>query len=161
MVEVQALVVDGEFPSPRRSGSGIDAQRLALLLAVLAQRAGVNLMRADVYASVAGGLRVTEPGVDLALALAAASAATNRPLPEGLVVVGELGLGGEVRSVPQLERRLAEAARLGFTAALVPPGTVAPPGVVALEVSDLRDAVVRALGEVRVSGAGEAPGEVS
>ncbi len=72
MVEVQALVVDGEFPSPRRSGSGIDAQRLALLLAVLAQRAGVNLMRADVYASVAGGLRVTEPGVDLALALAAA-----------------------------------------------------------------------------------------
>jgi len=115
------------------------------LLAVLAQRAGINLMRADVYASVAGGLRITEPGVDLALALAAASAATDRPLPEGLVVVGELGLGGEVRSVPQLERRLAEAARLGFTAALVPPGTVAPPGITAREVGDLREAVARGL----------------
>ena len=145
MVEGPALVVVGEFPSPRRSGSGVDAQRLALLLAVLAQRAGVDLMRADVYASVAGGLRITEPGVDLALALAAASAGTNRPLPEGLVVVGELGLGGEVRSVPQLERRLAEAARLGFTAALVPPGTDAPPGITAIEVGDLCEAVARSL----------------
>ena len=145
MVEVQALVVDGESPSPRRSGSGVDAQRLSLLLAVLGQRAGVNLMRADVYASIAGGLRVTEPGLDLALALAAASARTGRALPSDLVVVGELGLGGEVRSVPQLERRLAEAARLGFGTALVPPGTAPQPGIAVVPVADLRDAVARGL----------------
>jgi DNA repair protein RadA/Sms len=111
---------------------------LSLLLAVLGQRAGVNLMRADVYASIAGGLRVTEPGLDLALALAAASARTGRALPSDLVVVGELGLGGEVRSVPQLERRLAEAARLGF-------GTAPQPGIAVVPVADLRDAVARGL----------------
>jgi DNA repair protein RadA/Sms len=145
MVEVQVLVVDGESPSPRRSGSGVDAQRLSLLLAVLGQRAGINLMRADVYASIAGGLRVAEPGLDLALALAAASARTGRSLPDGLVVVGELGLGGEVRSVPQLERRLAEAARLGFTTALVPPGIAPQPGIEVASVAELRDAVARGL----------------
>jgi DNA repair protein RadA/Sms len=145
MVEVQALVVDGESPSPRRSGSGVDAQRLSLLLAVLAQRASITMMRADVYASIAGGLRVSEPGLDLALALAAAGAKLGQALPDGLVVVGELGLAGEVRSVPQLERRLAEAARLGFEAALVPPGTPEQPGIQVLPVRELREAVALGL----------------
>jgi DNA repair protein RadA/Sms len=147
MVEVQALVVASNAPSPRRSGSGIDAQRLSMLLAVLAQRAKVDMMQHDVYGSIAGGLRVTEPGLDLALALAAAGARTGRAAPERMVVVGELGLGGEVRSVPQLERRLAEAARLGFETALVPPGTPEQPGIQVLPVGDLREAV--ALGLIR------------
>ena len=145
MVEVQSLVVPSNAPSPRRSGSGVDAQRLSMLLAVLAQRAGVNLMQHDVYGSIAGGLRVTEPGLDLALALAAAGARTGRAAHERLVVVGELGLGGEVRSVPQLERRLTEAARLGFEQALVPPGTPAQPGIQVLPVGDLREAVAQGL----------------
>jgi len=147
VVEVQALVVPSNAPSPRRSGSGIDAQRLSMLLAVLAQRAGVDLMQHDVYGSIAGGLRVTEPGLDLALALATAGARTGRAAPERMVVVGELGLGGEVRSVPQLERRLAEAARLGFETALVPRGTPEQPGIQVLPVGDLREAV--ALGLIR------------
>jgi len=147
MVEVQALVVPSNAPAPRRSGSGVDAQRLSMLLAVLAQRAEVNMMQYDVYGSIAGGLRVTEPGLDLALALAAAGARTGRAAPERQVVVGELGLGGEVRSVPQLERRLAEAARLGFETALVPPGTPEQPGIQVLPVGDLREAV--ALGLIR------------
>jgi DNA repair protein RadA/Sms len=145
MVEVQALVVGNDSPSPRRSGSGVDAQRLALLCAVLSQRAAIDMMHHDVYGSIAGGLRVTEPGLDLALALAAAGARLGRALPDGLVVVGELGLGGEVRSVPQLERRLAEAARLGFEAALVPPGTAEQPGIHVLPVHELREAVARGL----------------
>jgi DNA repair protein RadA/Sms len=145
MVEVQALVVGTDSPSPRRSGSGVDAQRLSLLCAVLSQRASIDMMHHDVYGSIAGGLRVSEPGLDLALALAAAGARLGRALPEGLVVIGELGLAGEVRSVPQLERRLAEAARLGFEAALVPPGTPEQPGIHVLPVQELREAVARGL----------------
>jgi DNA repair protein RadA/Sms len=114
---------------------------------VLGQRASVNMTRADVYASVAGGLRVTEPGIDLALALAAAGARLGRVLPDRLVVIGELGLAGEVRSVPQIDRRLAEAARLGFAAAMVPPGTAPQPGIQVIPVHELRDAV--ALGLIR------------
>ena len=109
-------------PMPRRSASGMESGRLAMLLAVLEQHAAVRSTSADVYASVAGGLRVTERGLDLALVLAVAGAQPRRRgHRRGTVAIGELGLGGEVRSVPQLERRLAEAARLGFTRALVPP----------------------------------------
>jgi DNA repair protein RadA/Sms len=120
LVEVQALVVGGSTPG-RRSGGGLDAGRLGQILAVLEQRAGVSVTGADVYVNIAGGLRICEPGLDLAVAVAVASARTGGPVAPDTVVIGELGLGGEVRSVPQLERRLAEAARLGFTRALVPP----------------------------------------
>ena len=116
LVEVQALVVDATGP-PRRSAAGLDNGRLAQILAVLTQRGEIPLVGVDVYASIAGGLRVIEPGLDLGVALAVASARLGRPIASGTVVVGELGLGGEVRSVPQTERRLAEAARLGFTRA--------------------------------------------
>lgn len=144
LVEVQALVVDTQAP-PRRSSAGLDGGRLAMLLAVLDQHARITFSRADVYASIAGGLRVGEPGVDLALALAAASARTRRPAREHTVAVGEVGLGGEVRSVPQVERRLAEAARLGFARAVVPPGTAAVVGLELVVAHDVVQAVAEGL----------------
>ncbi len=150
LVEVQALVVPTPMAMPRRSAAGIDTGRLALILAVLQQRAQVPVAGAEVYASVAGGLRVAETGLDLALALALAGATSGRPVDVGTVAVGELGLGGEVRSVPQLEHRLAEAARLGFTRALVPPSAAkgersTRPGMRVVEVRDLRETLEHGL----------------
>ncbi len=120
LVEVQALVSPTNLPTPRRSAQGLDAGRLALVLAVLDKRVGIRVQQADVHAVVAGGVRVPEPGADLALALALASAQRGTPLPDDLVACGEVGLGGELRQVHQTGRRLAEAARLGFRHALVP-----------------------------------------
>ncbi len=115
LVEVQALAAPTHFPSPRRMASGVDFNRLLLVLAVLEKRAGLRLGQADVYANVTGGLRLSEPAADLALAVAVASSLKDRPVPPGTAVVGEVGLSGEVRGVPQAERRAREAARLGFT----------------------------------------------
>jgi DNA repair protein RadA/Sms len=124
VAEVQALVVDAPDQAPlRRAVSGLDANRVSLLVAVAHKRAGVPIGRHDVYASTIGGVRLSEPAADLAVTLALASAATNKVLPAGFVVIGEVGLAGEVRRVPAAGRRLAEAARLGFTRALVPVGT--------------------------------------
>jgi DNA repair protein RadA/Sms len=132
LVEVQALVVTSPLPQPRRSAQGFDQGRLALLLAVLERRVGVGFAQADVYASVLGGVRLNDPGADLAICLAAASARLDRPLPTGLVVCGEVGLGGELRQVAQTPRRLAEAARLGFERAIVPAS--APNGVTGMRL---------------------------
>ena len=149
LVEVQALVVPTSVP-PRRYATGLDAARLAMLLGVLTEHGGARGAQSDVYASVAGGLRVTETGADLALALAVASAQVHRPVVAGAVAIGELGLGGEVRTVPQVERRLDEAARLGFTVALVPANrssTSAARGGIHVEpVRDVTDALERGLG---------------
>lgn len=135
LVEIQALVVQTGVPSPRRSASGYDAGRLALLLAVLERRAGLPLANYEVYVSAVGGVRVDDPGSDLAVCMALASAATSRPVDDGMVVIGEVGLGGEIRQVAHTPRRLAEAARLGFGEAIVPAGAVAggrgPAGAVA------------------------------
>ncbi len=120
LVEVQALVTRSELPAPRRSAQGIDPGRLAMLLAVLQERARCQFSKADVYVSAAGGLRLVEPGTDLGTCLALASALAGRAVPSTLVACGEVGLGGEVRQVGQASRRLAEAARLGFRHALVP-----------------------------------------
>jgi DNA repair protein RadA/Sms len=120
LVEIQALVVKTPMVTPRRSATGFDAGRLALLLAVLDQRAGVSLTHHDVYVSVVGGVRVADPGADLAVCLALVSALSGQPVGADVVALGELGLGGEVRQVAQTPRRLAEAARLGFTRALLP-----------------------------------------
>ena len=120
LVEVQALVAPTGAPSPRRTASGVDPNRLALLVAVLGRRAGIGLAGHDVYANLAGGLTVSEPGLDLPLALALASSLRDRPLVPGTVAIGEVGLLGELRSVGGLDRRLREAARLGFTRAIVP-----------------------------------------
>jgi DNA repair protein RadA/Sms len=120
LVEVQALVTGVVAGTARRSTQGVDGRRLPLVLAVLQQRAGVFVADREVYALAVGGARVAEPGADLAVALAVASAFRDRPLPDDLVAVGELGLGGEVRQASQLERRLVEAVRLGFRQAVVP-----------------------------------------
>jgi DNA repair protein RadA/Sms len=119
--EVQALVAKSYLPAPRRAVSGLDSARVAMALAVLDKRAKLRLGEQDVYAATVGGMRVIEPAADLAVALAVASAYRDVPIPAGLVVIGEVGLAGEVRRVPNVARRLAEAARLGFTKALVPP----------------------------------------
>jgi DNA repair protein RadA/Sms len=115
---------------------------LSLLLAVLAERAGVTFEKRDVYALAVGGVKIVEPAADLGIALALASSRFNTPIPDGLVVCGEIGLGGELRQVAHGERRLAEAARLGFTRALVPRLAPDPPeGMKAIRVGTLAEAV--------------------
>ncbi len=149
LVEVQALVAPSGAPSPRRTASGIDANRLALLVAVLGRRAGIGLSGHDVYANLAGGLTVGEPGLDLPLALALASSLRDRPLRPGTVAIGEVGLLGELRPVGGLDRRLREAARLGFTRAIVPRSRahpdVASTGVEITVVGSLAEAIRAAL----------------
>jgi DNA repair protein RadA/Sms len=120
LAELQALVAPTELPSPRRTVSGLDSGRVSMVLAVLERRCRVPVGRRDVYASTVGGARVTDPSADLAIAVAVASAATNATLGPRTIAIGEVGLAGELRRVPGTERRLAEAARLGFTDALVP-----------------------------------------
>ena len=142
LVEIQALVTGSDLGNPRRSAQGVDSGRLNMVLAVLQERAGISVAKSDVYALAAGGLRVTEPGADLALALAVVSASIDVPLDEGVVVCAELGLGGELRQVARLDRRLAEAARLGFGLALVAPDSpAAPPGLHTIEAATIADAV--------------------
>jgi len=120
LAELQALIVDTAMPSPRRAVSGLDHARVAMILAVLERRCGVKVSKAEVYAATVGGMRTSEPSADLALAAAVASAVRDQPLPPGMVILGEVGLAGEVRRVAGLGRRLAEAARLGFNYAIVP-----------------------------------------
>jgi DNA repair protein RadA/Sms len=141
LVEVQALVTKTSAPIPRRCAQALDGGRLAMLIAVLQERAGAQLGGFDVYASVAGGVRVAEPGLDLAVAMALASAQTGRPLPAGTVVIGEVGLGGELRQVPQIARRLSEAARLGFADAVVPASTADVAGIMLRRAADLSTAL--------------------
>ena len=122
LVEIQALVAPAGYGTARRTALGIDDGRLALLVAVLDRRAGVDLVSRDVFVNVAGGVRVSEPGADLAVALALASSRLDRALPGDTAACGEIGLGGEIRRVPRLDLRLREAARLGFRRILVPEG---------------------------------------
>lgn len=114
MVEIQALVANSQLPIPRRVGQGIDYNRLQLLVAVLSRRAGLSLGNSDVFVNVAGGIKVTEPGADLAICLAIASAALDKPLANNICAIGEIGLLGEIRSVGGLEKRIKEAKRMGF-----------------------------------------------
>lgn len=138
LAEVQSLVAASSLATPRRAVSGLDSARVAMVLAVLERRGRVRLGDRDVFAATVGGVRLTEPAADLAVALAVASAARDVPLPAGMVAVGEVGLSGDVRRVGGVGRRLTEAARLGYTRALVPPGCDAvPDGVQAIEVPDL------------------------
>lgn len=142
LVELQALVTPSQLVMPRRSAEGVDGGRLGFLLAVLLKRAGVDTGKNDVYALAVGGVRVHEPGADLALCCALWSAVKDRPLPDDLVACGEVGLGGELRRVGHLERRLHEAARLGFRHALVPASAPdPPPGITVLRASTLGEAL--------------------
>ena len=122
LVELQSLTAPGRFGPPRRSVNGIDLNRLHMLVAVLERRAHLDLGEDEIFVNVAGGVRITEPAADLAIALAIASNKRNRAAAGDLVVIGELGLSGELRRVNQLERRLVEAHRLGFKRALIPSG---------------------------------------
>ena len=145
LVEIQALVAPAGYGTARRTPIGVDDGRLALLLAVLERRAGVDLVSRDVYVNVVGGVRISEPGADLALALALASSRLDIPLPEDVVACGEVGLGGEIRRVPRTDLRVEEAARLGFGRVLLPQGAPEakkpPGGVSVLAVKDLQSAV--------------------
>jgi DNA repair protein RadA/Sms len=133
LVEIQALVTPAGFGTPRRTVLGADYNRVCLLLAVLEKRVGFPLQSQDAFVNVAGGARVSEPAADLGLILAAASSYLDRPLRGDLVVVGEVGLAGEVRAVTGLDVRLKEAAALGFTAAVVPQGSLTGRGGYALD----------------------------
>ena len=123
LLEVQALVSPTDLAMPRRVGTGVDPKRLSMIVAVLGRHAGVALGAADVFVNVAGGVRIDEPGADLGIALAIASAARGVPVKHGAACFGEIGLTGRVRPVNQAERRLAECAKLGFSEVLVPEGT--------------------------------------
>jgi DNA repair protein RadA/Sms len=120
LAEVQALVTPATAERPRRTTSGLDSSRVAMLVAVLQQRARIRLHSHDVFASTVGGVRIAEPAADLASAIAVASAWKQRDIPTDLVAIGELGLAGELRRVRDIPQRLAEAARLGFRGAIVP-----------------------------------------
>ncbi|MCW2812539.1 MAG: radA [Friedmanniella sp.] len=120
LAELQALVAPSAAPQPRRTMHGVDSGRMAMVLAVLERRCRVQLANRDVYVSTVGGARVADPSADLAAALAVASAAHNTAVGPGVIAIGEVGLAGELRRVPGTDRRLAEAARLGFTEAVVP-----------------------------------------
>jgi DNA repair protein RadA/Sms len=147
VTEVQALIGAEINGSPRRTVSGLDSARLAMVLAVLQRRTGMKLHTKEVFATTVGGMRVTEPAADLSMALAVASGGLNLAMAPHLVAIGELGLTGEVRRVGAIGRRLAEAARLGFRFALVPPdgGSAGadgvPAGMQVVEVADLRQAL--------------------
>ncbi|MEY5145265.1 MAG: hypothetical protein RL745_634 [Actinomycetota bacterium] len=145
VTEVQALVGASTSPSPRRATHGVDSSRVAMILAVLERRAGVRLADRDVYVSTVGGVRLSEPAVDMAILLAVASASTQVLLPTGTLAFGEVGLAGEIRNVNAASRRLAEAERLGFTQAFIPAGTEMPEsgtGAVSVtQVADVRDAL--------------------
>jgi DNA repair protein RadA/Sms len=152
LAEVQSLVMPTEAPSPRRSAAGLDSNRLTMLLAVLGRRCGVSMRNCEVYAATVGGARLHDPAADLAIAISLASAATDRSSFQRLVAIGEIGLAGEVRRVASVDHRVAEAARLGFTHAIVPsdlgPAAKprhAPSGITVLDVPDLGSAL-RVLG---------------
>jgi len=146
LLEIQALVSRTDLAMPRRVGTGVDPKRLAMIVAVLARHAGVPLGTADVFVNVAGGVRIDEPGADLAVALAIASAARGAPVREGVAAFGELGLTGRLRPAAQAERRLDECAKLGIGFAVVPEGTKTrkrQPRIVAAET--IREALRSAL----------------
>jgi DNA repair protein RadA/Sms len=145
LLEIQALVAPTDLAMPRRVGTGVDPKRLAMIVAVLSRHAGVALGQADVFVNVAGGVRIDEPGADLAVALAIVSAARGMPVRAGTAAFGEIGLTGRLRPAAQSERRLEECARLGLAEAVVPAGTVARGKLRILDAHTLRQAAKAAI----------------
>ena len=142
LVEIQALVNSTNFGYPKRTASGFDINRLNLLIAVLEKRTKLNLSDKDIYVNVVGGLKLADRAADLAVAMAIASAAAGRKLDDGLVVFGEVGLGGEIRSAQGTDKRLAEAKKLGFTQAIAPAATSGKKNSFVKGVKDLRQALI-------------------
>ncbi|HET6694913.1 MAG TPA: DNA repair protein RadA [Gaiellaceae bacterium] len=145
LLEIQALVSPTDLAMPRRVGTGVDPKRLSMIVAVLGRHAGLALGQADVFVNVAGGVRIDEPGADLGVALAIASAARAAPVKAGTACFGEIGLTGRVRPVSQAERRLAECAKLGFSEALVPDGTESRGRMRLTAAASLRQAITAGL----------------
>jgi DNA repair protein RadA/Sms len=149
LVEVQGLTSHTSYGNPRRTPNGIDMNRLLLIVAVLTRRVGHNLTEQDVFANVVGGMHITEPAADLALAAAIASSMRDAPVRADTVLIGEVGLSGELRLVGQMPARLREAAKLGFKTAIVPRRIrkveAWPDGINVIEVRSLREALARAL----------------
>jgi DNA repair protein RadA/Sms len=145
LLEIQALVSPTDLAMPRRVGTGVDPKRLAMIVAVLARHGGIALGQADVFVNVAGGLRIDEPGADLGVALAIASAAKGWAVPAGTAAFGEIGLTGRLRPAAQAERRLEECAKLGLTTVIVPAATKARPRMEAAAVETLKQAIGAAL----------------
>ncbi len=149
LVEVQALLTATHYGMPQRTANGIDSRRLALLLAVLEKRIGMRVSTYDVFVNVAGGVRIEEPAADLGIVVSAASSLRNAVVDPTVVVIGEVGLGGEVRAVPQIEKRLSEAAKLGFKHAVIPKysanGLPLPQGLTIVPVERVDDALARLL----------------
>src|SRR5215213_396220 len=137
LVEVQALTANTASAQPRRTANGFDMNRLLMLIAVLSKRVGLPLFNQDIYVNIVGGLRITEPAADLAVAVAIASSYRNQRVRQDMVLVGEVGLSGELRSIGQLDRRLGEAAKLGFTRSLAP-STSASLRIEGLGVAEVR-----------------------
>ena len=143
LLEVQALVSRSNFGFPRRQGMGVDFNRVNLLMAVLEKRAGIQLSDCDAYVNIAGGMKVSEPAIDLGISAAVVSSFRNRPSDDKMVVFGEVGLSGEVRSVSMADRRVQEAVRLGFTTCVVPKGCMSDirshDGIKVIPVSSVAD----------------------
>jgi DNA repair protein RadA/Sms len=134
LVEIQALVDAAHVPNPRRLCVGVDPQRLAMLLAVLSRHAGVATYDQDVFVNAVGGVRIDEPASDLAVLLAVLSSIRNRPLPRALAVFGEVGLAGEIRPAARGQERLREAAKIGFSTALIPKANAPRKPIEGLEI---------------------------
>jgi DNA repair protein RadA/Sms len=145
LLEIQSLVAPTDLAMPRRVGTGVDPKRLAMIVAVLARHARLPLGTADVFVNVAGGVRIDEPGADLAIALAIASAARGAPVRDGHVAFGEIGLTGRLRAVTQAERRLDECGKLGIKAVVAPQGTPARAGLHVVEAETIRQALTAGL----------------
>ncbi len=149
VAEVQSLIAQSKLPSPRRATHGLDSSRVAMIIAVLERRAKTPIGASDAYVATVGGVRVTEPAADLAIAFAIASSVFDRALPPDAVAIGEVGLAGEIRPVTGIPRRLAEASRLGFRTAFVPQGVIGsgpmPEGMRVVEMPDMASAVRGAL----------------
>jgi DNA repair protein RadA/Sms len=152
LLEIQALVAPTDLAMPRRVATGVDPKRLAMIVAVLSRHAGVALGQADVFVNVAGGVRIDEPGADLAIALAVISAARGAALKPGIAAFGEIGLTGRLRPATQAERRLEECAKLGLVAAVAPTGTKARGKLRILEAESLRQAARAAIDAERAQG---------
>jgi DNA repair protein RadA/Sms len=157
LLEIQALVARTELAMPRRVGTGVDPKRLAMIVAVLGRHAGVSLGQADVFVNVAGGVRIDEPGADLGVALAIASAARRTPARPRTACFGEIGLTGRLRPAGQAERRLAECAKLGFLEAVAPDGTPSRGKIRTTTAATLRQALAAALDANRSEEGQEAP----
>ena len=141
LLEIQSLVSPSDLAMPRRVATGVDPKRLAMIVAVLARHAGIGLGQADVFVNVAGGVRIDEPGADLAVALAIASAARRAPVRAGIAAFGEIGLTGRLRAATQADRRLEECAKLGLRGIVAPEGTPANGTLQVVRAETVRQAI--------------------